>query len=153
MANKVSLHRVIKAPAQRIYDAFVIPEALVKWNPPHGFFAKIYHMDSRVGGTYKMSFVNLSCGEEHSFGGTYREMIPGEKLVFDDQFDNPDLPGQMVTTVSFTPVLNGTALHITQSGIPEEIPLEFCYVGWQESLQLLAQLVEPDIPSQFEGGE
>ncbi|SIT11941.1 Uncharacterized conserved protein YndB, AHSA1/START domain [Thalassolituus maritimus] len=151
MANEVHLYRVIKAPAERIYNAFVIPEALVKWNPPHGFVAKIHHMDARVGGTYKMSFINLGCGEEHSFGGTYREMIPGEKLVFDDQFDHPDLPGQMITTVTFTPVLNGTAMTVVQTGIPEAIPLEFCYAGWQESLQLLMQLVEPEIPSQFGG--
>lgn len=148
MSNEVNLYRIIRAPAQRIYDAFVIPEALAKWNPPHGYYAKIHHLDARVGGTYRMSFVNLSCGEEHAFGGTYREMIPGEKLVFDDQFEDPGLPGQMITTVTLTSVANGTAVHIVQAGIPDAIPLEFCYAGWQESLQLLTQLVEPTIPAQ-----
>ncbi len=151
MSNEVNLYRVIKAPAERIYNAFVTPEALVKWNPPHGYLAKIHHMDCRVGGTYRMSFINLGSGEEHAFGGTYRELEPGKKLVFDDQFENPELPGQMVTTVTLTSVLNGTAVSVVQAGIPEAIPLEFCYAGWQESLQLLTLLVEAEIPSA--GGE
>ncbi len=148
MPNEIKLHRVVRAPAERLYRAFITPEAMVKWNPPHGFIGKVHHMDARIGGTYKMSFINLGNGEEHSFGGTYRELIPNEKLVFDDQFDDPGLPGQMITTVDLKPVINGTEITIVQSGIPDAIPVEFCYVGWQESLQLLAQLVEPEIPSQ-----
>lgn len=145
-SNTVTLQRVVRAPAERIYKAFISPEAMVKWNPPHGFVARLNEHNPVVGGRYHMVFINLASGEEHSFGGTFREMVKDQKLVYDDQFDDPSLPGMMLTTVVLTPVLNGTELRITQQGIPETIPLEFCYAGWQESLQLLALLVEACIP-------
>lgn len=142
----VRLHRVIKARSERIYRAFLDPDAMVKWLPPHGFTGKVHSIDPKVGGTYKMSFTNFSTGQTHSFGGEYLELIPNEKISHTDIFDDPNLPGEMRTTVSLKPVPIGTELHIIQEGIPAQIPVEMCYLGWQESLTLLAQLVEPEIP-------
>lgn len=144
--NRVKLHRVIRAPAERIYRAFLDADALVKWMPPNGFICRVHHIDARVGGTYKMSFTNFSTGQTHSFGGKYLELVPNERIRNTDLFDNPDLPGEMVTTVSLQLVSCGTVLEIVQEGIPEAVPLEGCYLGWQESLTLLAQLVEAEIP-------
>ncbi|MBO9536264.1 SRPBCC family protein [Herbaspirillum sp.] len=144
--NTVRLHRVLRAKPERVYRAFLDPDAMVKWLPPHGFTAKVHHMDARVGGSHKMSFTNFSTGSSQSFGGTYIELVPGERIVYTDKFDNPDLPGEMKVTVTIRPVLTGSELNIVQEGIPPAIPLEFCYAGWQESLQLLAQLVDPEIP-------
>ena len=142
----VTLHRVLRAPAERIYRAFLDPEAMVKWVPPHGFTGRIQHMDARVGGSYKMSFTNFGSGKSHAFGGTYVELTPHERIRYTDQFDDPNMPGQMQVTVSLRPVACGTDLTIVQEGVPAVIPVEFCYLGWQESLSLLAHLVEPDIP-------
>ncbi len=142
----VKLHRVLRTKPEKLYRAFLDGDALVKWLPPHGFTAKVDHVDARVGGTYKMSFSNFSSGNSHSFGGEYRELVPNERIRYTDRFDDPNLPGEMETTISLTPVSVGTELHIVQEGIPEAIPVEACYLGWQESLTLLAQLVEPDIP-------
>ena len=144
--NTVRLHRVIRAPAERVYRAFLDPDALAKWMPPHGFTGKVHHIDAKVGGTYKMSFTNFSTGQTHAFGGKYLELVPNERIRNTDVFDDPDLPGEMVTTVSMREVSCGTELDIVQEGIPEAIPLEGCYLGWQESLTLLAQLVEAEIP-------
>ena len=146
MPGTVTLHRVVKAPAERVYRAFLDADAMAKWLPPHGFTGKVHEMDARVGGGYRMSFTNFGTGSSHSFGGTYLELVPNEKLRYNDRFDNPDLPGEMEVTVTLKPVLCGTELHIVQQGIPDAIPVEFCYLGWQESLALLAQLVEPTIP-------
>ncbi|GAB3371830.1 SRPBCC family protein [Lysobacter rhizosphaerae] len=146
MPGTVTLHRVVKAPADRVYRAFLDADAMAKWLPPHGFTGKVHEMDARVGGGYRMSFTNFGTGSSHSFGGTYLELVPGEKLRYNDRFDNPGLPGEMEVTVTLKPVLCGTELHIVQQGIPDAIPVEFCYLGWQESLALLAQLVEPTIP-------
>ena len=146
MPGTVTLHRVVKAPAERVYRAFLDADAMAKWLPPHGFTGKVHEMDARVGGGYRMSFTNFGTGSSHSFGGTYLELVPNEKLRYNDRFDNPDLPGEMEVTVTLKPVLCGTELHIVQQGIPDAIPVEFCYLGWQESLALLAQLVEPEIP-------
>ncbi len=142
----VRLHRVLKAPPERVYRAFLDPDAMVKWLPPHGFTGKVHHMDARVGGGHKMSFTNFSTGSSHSFGGSYLEMVEGQRLRYTDSFDSPGLPGQMDVQIDFRAVLVGTELSIVQSGIPAAIPVEFCYLGWQESLTLLAQLVEPNIP-------
>jgi len=142
----VRLHRVLKAPADRVYKAFLDPEAMVKWLPPHGFTAKVHQIDARVGGGYRMSFTNFSTGKSHSFGGTYVELIPGERLRYTDRFDDPNLPGEMNVTISLRKVACGTELSIVQEGIPAAIPVEFCYLGWQESLTMLAQVVEPEIP-------
>lgn len=144
--NTVRLHRVIRAPAARVYRAFLDPDALVKWMPPHGFTGKVHQIDATVGGSYKMSFTNFSNGQTHTFGGTYLELVPNERIRNTDRFDDPNLPGEMVTTVSLRVVACGTELEIVQEGIPEVIPLEGCYLGWQESLALLAQLVEAEIP-------
>jgi uncharacterized protein YndB with AHSA1/START domain len=146
--NTVILHRVIKTTPERLYRAFLDTDALAKWIPPHGFTGKVHSMDARVGGGYKMSFTNFNTGQSHSFGGTYLELTPNELIRYNDQFDDPSLPGQMLVTIRLKPVLCGTELNIEQSGIPEAIPLEFCYAGWQESLQLLALLTEPEIPDQ-----
>ena len=146
MTGTVKLHRVFKAPPDRIYRAFLDPDAMVKWLPPHGFTGKVHHMDARVGGTHKMSFTNFGTGSSHSFGGTYLELVPNERLRYNDQFDDPSLPGQMTVTVSLKAVLCGTEVSIVQEGIPDMIPMEFCYLGWQESLTLLAHVVEPEIP-------
>lgn len=144
--NTVRLHRVLRAPPERVYRAFITPEAMVKWLPPHGFTGTVHHMDARVGGGHRMSFTNFGTGHTHSFGGTYVEIRPNALLRYTDQFDDAQLPGQMQVTVSFTAVACGTSLEIVQEGIPDAIPLEFCHLGWQESLALLALLVEPEIP-------
>jgi uncharacterized protein YndB with AHSA1/START domain len=143
--NTVKLHRVIRAPAARVYRAFLDPDALVKWMPPNGFTAKVHHIDAEIGGSYKMSFTNFSTGQMIAFGGKYLELVPNERIRNTDQFDDSKLPGEMTTTVSMREVLCGTELEIVQEGIPEAIPLEGCYLGWQESLTLLAQLVEAEI--------
>ena len=146
MPNTIQLHRVIPAPAERVYRAFTDPEAMVKWLPPHGFTGKMHHIDVRPGGSYKMSFTNFSTKNGHSFGGKYLEVKPNELLKYVDQFDDPNLPGEMKITVTFREVLCGTELKVTQEGIPDAIPAEMCYLGWQQSLNLLSQLVEPEIP-------
>ena len=145
-SNTVRLHRVLRAPAERIYRAFIEPEAMAKWLPPHGFVGKVHSMDARVGGSYKMSFTNFGAGGTHSFGGTYLEMVPGEKLRYTDKFDDPNMPGEMNVTVTLRKVLCGTELSVVQEGIPAAIPVEMCYLGWQESLNQLAAIVEPEIP-------
>lgn len=144
--NTVRLHRVLRAPPERVYRAFLDADAMVKWFPPNGFTGKVHHLDARVGGRYKMSFTNFSTGQSHSFGGEYLELVPNERIRNTDKFDDPNLPGEMLTTVSIRPVSCGTELNIVQEGIPEAIPLESCYLGWQESLALLAQLVDAEIP-------
>lgn len=143
----VTLHRLLRTAPERIYRAFLDADALVKWLPPHGFTGRVHHLDPRVGGTYHMSFTNFGTGESHAFGGTYLELLPGERIRHTDQFDDPGLAGEMQTTVILRAVPCGTEMHIVQEGIPEEIPPEACYLGWQESLTLLAQLVEVDIPA------
>ncbi len=147
-SNTVKLHRVFSAPPERVFKAFIDPDALVKWMAPHGFTAKVHHLDAKVGGTYKMSFSNFSTGSSHSFGGTYHEIIPNQLLRYSHQFDDPNLPGNIEVTIQLKAVSVGTELHITQSGIPDVIPVEACYLGWQESLQLLSLLVSPEIPDQ-----
>lgn len=147
-ANTVKLHRVLRAPAERVYRAFLDPEAMVKWIPPHGFTGKIHHMDLRVGGGYRMSFTNFGTGKSHSFGGTYLELTPHERIRYSDSFEDPNLPGEMQVTITLKTVLCGTELEIVQEGVPAAIPVEFCYLGWQESLNLLCLLVEPEIPDQ-----
>jgi uncharacterized protein YndB with AHSA1/START domain len=142
----VRLHRVLRAPPERVYRAFLDPDAMVKWLPPHGFTGKVHHVDSRIGGTYRMSFTNMSSGGSHAFGGEYLELVPNERIVHTDRFDDPNLPGEMRVTVAFGKASCGTELSIVQEGIPAAIPLEACYLGWQESLALLAQLVEAEIP-------
>lgn len=144
--HTVRLHRVLRAPPERIYRAYLDADALVKWMPPHGFTAKVHQLDARVGGAYRMSFTNFSTGQSQSFGGEYLELVPNERIRNSDRFDDPNLPGTMQTTVSLQPVSCGTELTIVQEGIPEAIPAESCYLGWQESLLLLAQLVEAEIP-------
>lgn len=141
----VTLHRVLRAPAERIYRAFITPDAVAKWFPPHGFTAKVFHLDATVGGTYQMSFTNFSTGQNHSFSGEFVEIVPNERLVYSDRFDDPNLPGTMKTTVSLRKVTCGTELSVVQEGIPEAIPVESCYLGWQETLVLLAQLVEAEV--------
>ena len=144
--NTVRLHRVIRAPAERVYRAFLDPDAMVKWIPPHGFTGKVHQMDARVGGRYRMSFSNFGTGKSHSFGGTYVELTPHERIRYTDKFDDPNLPGEMQVAITFRKVVCGTELEIVQAGLPAAIPVEFCYLGWQESLSLLAHLVEPEIP-------
>jgi uncharacterized protein YndB with AHSA1/START domain len=143
--NTVKLHRVLRAPAQRIYRAFLDADAMAKWLPPHGFTGKVHQIKAEVGGTYKMSFTNLTTGHSHSFGGEFLELVPNERIRHTDKFDDPNLPGQMQTTISLKKVSVGTELTVVQEGIPSAIPVEACYLGWQESLTLLAQLVEPEI--------
>lgn len=142
----VKLHRVLRAPAERIYRAFLEADALAKWLPPHGFTCKVHHLEAKVGGSFKMSFSNFGTGNGHSFGGEYLELVPNERIRYTDKFDDPNLPGEIQVTVSLKKVSCGTELNITQEGIPEVIPVEMCYLGWQESLAQLAKLVEPDIP-------
>ena len=142
----VRLHRVLRAPPERIYKAFLDADAMAKWLPPNGFTGKVHQIEAKVGGTYKMSFTNFSSGNSHSFGGKYLELVPGERIRHTDEFDDANLPGEMVTTISLKKVLVGTELSIVQEGIPEAIPTEMCHLGWQESLTLLAQLVEAEIP-------
>ena len=147
-SNTVRLHRVLKAPPERIYRAFLDPDAIPKWLPPHGFTCKVHHLDAKVGGTYRMSFTNFSTGNGHAFGGTYLELVPNERIRNDDRFEDPNLPGTMITTVTLKPVSVGTDVQIVQEGIPDAIPVEGCYLGWQESLVLLGKLVEPEIPDE-----
>lgn len=144
--NTVTLQRVLRAPPERVYRAFLDAEAMVKWLPPHGFTGTVHHLDATVGGTYRMSFINFSTGHSHSFGGKYLELVPNERIRHTDSFDDPDLPGEMETTIALRPVFCGVELNIVQRGIPEVIPTEACYLGWQESLTLLAQLVEAEVP-------
>ena len=146
MTGTVKLHRVLTAPASRVYKAFLDPDAMAKWLPPHGFTGKVHAMDARIGGSYRMSFTNFSTGHSHDFGGEYLELVENERIVHTDKFDDANLPGEMRVTIALKPVLVGTELSIEQSGIPDAIPVEACYLGWQESLQLLAQLVQAEIP-------
>lgn len=145
-SNTVRLHRVLRAPAERLYRAFIDPDAMAKWLPPYGFTGKVHSMDARVGDGYRMSFTNFSSGKSHFFGGTYLELMPHERIRYTDKFEDPNLPGEMHVTVLLRPVLCGTELTITQEGIPSAIPVEMCYLGWQESLKQLADLVDPEIP-------
>lgn len=142
----IRLHRVLRAKPERIYKAFLNAEAMAKWLPPYGFTCTVHHMDARVGGIFRMSFTNFTTGNGHSFGGEYLELVPSQKISYLDKFDDPNLPGVMKTTVTLTPVSCGTDIAIVQEGLPEVIPLEMCYLGWQESLAQLANLVEPEIP-------
>ena len=144
----VHLHRVLRAPPERVYRAFIDADAMAKWLPPYGFTCKVHHMDPTVGGTFEMSFTNFTTGGSHSFGGEYLDRVPYEKLRYTDRFDDPNLPGLMTTTVVLKKVLCGTEIEVTQEGIPAVIPTEMCYLGWQESLAQLAKLVEPEIPDQ-----
>ena len=144
-SNTVKLHRVLRSTPDRIFRAFIDPDAMAKWLPPHGFTGKVHSMDARVGGSYKLSFKNFTTGDSHSFGGKFLELVPGERLRYTDQFDDPNLPGEMVTTVTIKKVSVGVELNVVQEGIPEVIPAEACYLGWQESLTLLTQLVEAEI--------
>lgn len=146
MPNTIRLHRILKAPPERVYRAFIDPDALVKWNPPHGFTAKVHHMDAREGGTYKMSFTNFTTGQGHTFTVKFVELVPNERIRATDQFDDPGLPGVMTVTTTFKPVSCGTELTIVQEGVPDAIPPEMCYLGWQDSLAMLTNLVEPEIP-------
>jgi uncharacterized protein YndB with AHSA1/START domain len=146
MPNSVSFHRVLKASPEKIYRAFTEAGAMASWLPPYGFVCTVHEMNPKVGGTYKMSFQNFTTGSSHSFGGKYMELKPGESLKYTDKFDDPNLPGEMITSVSLRKVMVGTEIKITQEGIPEMIPAEMCYLGWQESLEKLAKLVEPEIP-------
>ncbi|HXX62308.1 MAG TPA: SRPBCC family protein [Bacteroidota bacterium] len=144
--NAVKLHRVFKAIPERVYRAFLEPDAVCKWLPAHDFTGKVHHIDAKVGGSFKMSFANFGTGQSHSYGGTYLELVRNEPIVRTDQFDDPQLPGTMRTTIALRKVLLGTEVDITQEGIPEAIPPDGCYLGWQESLGLLKQFVEADIP-------
>ena len=144
--NTIKLHRVLRAPPDRVYRAFLDADAKAKWLPPNGFTGKVHHIDARVGGTYKMSFTNFTTGKSHSFGGTYLELVPGERIRYTDTFDDPNLPGEMDTTITLKSTSVGTELHVVQAGVPDVIPPEACYLGWQESLVLLAKLVEAEIP-------
>lgn len=145
--HSVTLHRVLRTDPDRIYRAFLDADALAKWLPPHGFTGCVHHLEPRAGGSYRMTFTNFGTGECHSFGGTYLELVPGERIRHTDRFDDPNLPGEMQTTITLRAVSCGTELSIVQEGIPELIPAEACDLGWQESLMLLAQLVEVDIPA------
>jgi uncharacterized protein YndB with AHSA1/START domain len=146
MPSTIRLHRVLRTTPERVYRAFLDPDALVKWNPPNGFTGKVHHMDARVGGSYRMSFTNFSTGKSHSFGGEYVELVTNERIRCTDKFEDPNLRGEMQLTVALRKVSAGTEIHITQDGVPDVIPADACYVGWQESLALLAKLVEPEIP-------
>jgi len=144
--NTVKLHRVFTAPVEKVYKAFTDADALASWIPPYGFVGKVHRMDFKIGGSYKMSFTNFTTGSSHSFGGDYLEIVPNELIKYTDKFDDPNLPGEMITTIEFKKVLCGTELFATQEGIPDVIPTEMCYLGWQESLDKLKRLVEPNIP-------
>ena len=146
MPGTVSLHRVIKASPDKVYRAFTTPKAMEAWLPPYGFLCTVHSMDVKAGGTYKMSFTNFTTGNSHSFGGSYLELIPNEFLKYNDKFDDPNLPGEMITTVTLTKNLAGTDFKVTQEGIPDVIPTDMCYLGWQDSLDKLIRLVEPEIP-------
>ena len=144
-ANTIRLHRVLRTTPEKLYRAFLEPDAMAKWLPPYGFTCKVHHMEAKVGGTYKMSFTNFTTGQGHSFGGKYLELAPNQRIRYTDKFDDPNLPGEMITTIELKKVSCGTEIAIVQEGIPAAIPTEMCYLGWQESLILLAKLVEPDI--------
>jgi len=146
MPNAVQFHRVLRAAPEKVYRAFLDAEAMAKWLPPNGFTGKVHHLDAKVGGTYKMSFTNFTTGSSHSFGGEYLELVPHERIRHTDRFDDPNLPGEMRTTITLKKVFCGTELHVAQEGLPDVIPPEACYLGWQESLTLLAKLVEAEIP-------
>jgi uncharacterized protein YndB with AHSA1/START domain len=146
--NTIRLHRVLRAPPERVYRAFLDADAMAKWLPPNGFTGKVHHLDAEIGGTYKMSFTNFSTGQSHSFGGEYLELVPNQRIRHTDKFDDPNLAGVMVTTISLEKVFCGTELSVVQEGVPEMIPPQACYLGWQESLTLLAQLVEAEIPAE-----
>ena len=143
--NTVRLHRVLRAAPERIYRAFLDPDAKAKWLPPNGYVGKVHEMDARLGGSYRMSFTNLATGQSHTFGGTYVELVPNERISYTDKFDDPNLPGEMLTTITFKQVACGTELSIVQEGVPAAIAAEMCYLGWQESLILLAKLVEVEV--------
>jgi uncharacterized protein YndB with AHSA1/START domain len=144
--NTIRLHRVLRATPEKIYKAFLDPDAMAKWLPPNGFTGKVHEIDAKVGGTYKMSFTNFTTGKSHAFGGTYIELTPHERIKYTDKFDDPNLPGEMQTSIKLTKASCGTELNVVQEGLPAVIPAEACYLGWQESLALLAKLVEPEIP-------
>ena len=146
--STIRLHRVIRAPAVRVYKAFLDADAMAKWLPPNGFTCKVHHLDAKVGGSYKMSFTNFTTGKSHSFGGTYLELKPYERIRYTDKFDDPNMPGEILTTITLKKVSCGTEVNIVQEGVPPAIPAEACYLGWQESLILLAKLVEAEIPDQ-----
>ena len=146
MANTIRLHRVLRAKPERVYRAFLDRDAMAKWLPPNGFTGKVHHLDARVGGTYKMSFTNFTSGKSHSFGGEFLELVPNERIRHTDRFDDPNLPGEIQVTVTLKPVSIGTDVTIVQDGVPDVIPAEACYLGWQESLTLLAKLVQAEIP-------
>ena len=147
MPNTVQFHRVLRATPERVFRAFLDPDAMCKWLPPNGFTGKVHQMDAKVGGSYKMAFTNFSTGNSHAFGGTFLELVPHERIVITDRFDDPNLPGEMKKTITLKPVSCGTELSVVQEGIPDVIPPEACCLGWQESLALLAQLVEAEIPN------
>ena len=147
--NTIRLHRVLRATPERVYRAFIDAAAMSKWLPPNGFTGQVHHIDAKVGGTYKMSFTNFTTGKSHSFGGEFLELIPHERIRYTDRFDDPNLPGEMQTTITFKKVMVGTEVNIVQEGVPAAIPPEACYLGWQQSLKLLAQLVETEIPDQM----
>ena len=146
MPSTIRLHRVLAAKPERVYRAFLDPDAMAKWLPPNGFTGKVHHMEARVGGTHKMSFTNFTSGKSHSFGGRYLELVPNERIRYTDSFDDPNLPGEMQVTISLKKVSVGTELSVVQEGVPDVIPAEACYLGWQESLAQLAKLVQPEIP-------
>lgn len=146
MPNTIRLHRVLRAAPERVYRAFLDPDAMAKWLPPHGFTGKVHHLEAKVGGTYRMSFTNFSTGKAETFGGTFLELVPNARIRHTDAFDDPNLPGEMTTTITLRSVFCGTELSVEQEGIPDAIPPEACHLGWQESLTLLAQLVEAEIP-------
>jgi uncharacterized protein YndB with AHSA1/START domain len=146
MSNTIKLHRVIRAPAEKVYKAFLDADAMAKWLPPNGFTCRVHQLEAKVGGSYKMSFTNFSTGKSHSFGGTYLELKPYERIRYTDKFDDPNMPGEIQTTITLKKVSCGTEVSIVQEGVPDAIPAEACYLGWQESLILLAKLVEAEIP-------
>ncbi len=146
MANTVRLHRIVCAPAERIYRAFLDPRAKCKWLPPHGYVGEVQHLDAKVGGTYHMTFTSLTSGNSHGFGGTFKELVPNERIRFTDRFDDPNMPDEILVTVSLRSVACGTEVTIVQENLPAAMPVEFCYLGWQQSLELLAQLVEAAVP-------
>jgi uncharacterized protein YndB with AHSA1/START domain len=145
MPNTVRLHRVLRAPADRVYRAFLDADAKAKWLPPHGFTGKVHELDATVGGHYRMSFTNFTTGQSHSFGGTYQELVPNERIRYSDRFEDPNLPGEIMVTITFKAVSCGTELHVVQEGLPDVIPVEQCYLGWQQSLELLGKLVEAEV--------
>jgi uncharacterized protein YndB with AHSA1/START domain len=145
MSNTVRLHRVLRAPPERVYRAFLDADAKAKWLPPNGFTGKVHHLDARVGGSYRMSFTNFSTGQSHAFSGTYIDLVPNERIRYTDKFDDPNLPGEMAVTITLKAVSCGTELHVVQEGVPDVILLEQCYLGWQESLILLGKLVEAEV--------